>query len=319
MLANLTLLILGFIFLIKGAGFLVDGASSLAKKFKISNLAIGLTIVAFGTSLPELIVNILSNFKNSADLAIGNAIGANISNILLVGGIAAIVYPIKIKSNTTWREIPLGLLAIAILIILANNLLLNSGDSLAISRWDGIILLGFFLIFIYYTLGIAKAKKNEHSDFTEHRLPLSLAYIVIGIVGLCIGGNWVVGSATSLAKSLGVSQALIGLTVISIGSTLPEIITSATAAFKKNADFAVGNIIGSIIFNTSFILGVSALIRPLAFNAQLNIDITVLIIATFVLFYFVLTGKRKGHIERYEGIGLVCAYLIYLVFLLWRG
>ncbi len=313
------LLILGFFFLIKGAELLVDGSSSLAKRFRISNIVIGLTIVAFGTSAPELIINIISSFRGSADLAIGNIIGSSIANILLIGGVAAMIYPLRILGGTAKKEIPLSLGAVILLLLLVNDFFIPKTGMLFLSRLDGMILLGFFLIFIYYTFGLLKTESKQTEEYEKYHLSITLAYIVIGVVSLFIGGQWVVSSVSKIALQFGFSQALMGLTIIAIGTSLPELATSAVAAYKKNADLAVGNIVGSNIFNIFWILGLSAIIKPLAFNEALNTDILVAIGSTVILFYFVLTGKESRRVERWEGVALFCFYLIYLVFLIWRG
>jgi cation:H+ antiporter len=313
------LLILGFVFLVKGADLLVDGASSLAKKLKISDLVIGLTIVAFGTSAPELVINIISSFRGAADMAIGNIVGSNISNILLIGGIAAMIYPIKVSRGTVWRQIPLSLIAIVLLLLMANDFLINRMGASIISRVDGLMLIGMFCVFLYYTFGLSKIKAKDDTEYDTYGWETSLIYITLGIIGLTVGGKWIVDSAVTIATDLGLSDALIGLTILAVGTSLPELATAAVAAFKKNADLAIGNIVGSNIFNIFMVVGVSAIIRPLPFNNILNTDILVCIGATLLLYWFILTGKKERHIERWEGVALFCAYMIYLVFLVWRG
>ncbi|NCN07762.1 calcium/sodium antiporter [Candidatus Falkowbacteria bacterium] len=313
------LLLLGFIFLIKGAELLVDGASSLAKRFRISDIVIGLTIVAFGTSAPELIVNILASFQGATDISIGNILGSNIANILLIGGIAAMIYPIKVKKGTVWKEIPISLFAVLFLVLVANDFFIPKVSASVISRLDGLVLIGFFLVFLYYTFGIARVEAKDMEDYEKKNIFITLAYIIIGITGLTIGGKWIIDSVLIIGQQFGLSEALLGLTVVAIGTSLPELATSAVAAFKKNADLAIGNIVGSNIFNIFWILGVSAIIRPLTFNPTLNTDALVAIGATLILFYFILTGKEKRQIERWEGVVLFCFYLIYISFLMWRG
>ena len=298
---------------------LVDGASSLAKRFGISSLVIGLTVVAFGTSAPELFLNIVANFTGSSELAIGNIIGANIANILLIGGIAAIIYPIGVSGQVTKREIPFSLLALLVLAALANDRLIDGDATSLVSRIDGIILLFFFTIFMYYTFGATKIREKDETEYKKLSVGLSLVYILLGCVGLAIGSKWVVDSASVIARTFGLSEAFIGLTIIAIGTTLPELTTSVIAATKKNADLAIGNIVGSNIFNALFIVGISATIRPLAYSTNLNSGIIISVIATMILFYFIFTGKRERSIERYEGVALVCLYLIYIAFLVWQG
>jgi cation:H+ antiporter len=317
--ATYIFLILGIIFLVKGADLLVDGGSSLAKKLNVSNLVIGLTIVAFGTSAPELVVNIFSSLNDKADIAMGNIIGSNISNILLIGGVAAMIYPIKLRDGAAWKEISLSLVAIALLLFMANDQIINKNGVSVISKIDGIILISLFMGFLYYTFGKSKAKSKDDTDYETFGWETSIIYIIIGVAGLTIGGQWIINSATEISRSLGLSEALIGLTVLAVGTSLPELATAAVAAFKKNADLAIGNIVGSNIFNVFFVVGISATIKPLPFNLILNTDILIAIGATLLLYWFIHTGKKTKHIERWEGVTMFCCYLTYMAFLVWRG
>ena len=312
-------LILGFIFLIKGASLLVDGASSIAKQLKLSNLFIGLTIVAFGTSAPELVLNIIASFQEHGDMALGNIIGSNIANVLLIGGIAAIVYPIKIQSSTIWKEIPLSLLAFIVLFAFANDQLIDKRNWSIISRIDGIVLIAFFLIFLYYTFSIAKVTEEEDIPLEKPKTLINVLKVFLGVIALSLGGKWIIDSSTDIAQIFGLSETLIGLTILAIGTSLPEVATSLVAALKKNSDLAIGNIVGSSIFNIFFVLGVSASIRPITFNPALNTDIAIGIIASLILYYFVFAGKEEHMVERKEGVALVTTYVLYLVFLVWRG
>jgi len=311
MIYNILLLVLGFALLVKGADFLVDGASSLARKLKISALVVGLTIVAFGTSAPELVVNIFASIRGTADIAIGNILGSNIVNILFILGLAAVVYPLSVKKGTVWKEIPLALLAIILVALMANDAMIDGGLSSALTRIDGLVLIAFFIIFIYYTFGIAKVQESEKYDIKVYSLPRSCFMILGGLVGLTIGGKMIVDSAVAVARALAVSEALIGLTIVAVGTSLPELATSITAAFKKNSDIAVGNIVGSNIFNLFFILGISAIIAPLPLSLTLNFDILVLIITTFLLFCFMFVGKRH-FLKRWQGVLFMIMYFIYL-------
>jgi cation:H+ antiporter len=313
------ILILGFIFLIKGASLLVDGASSIAKRLKLSNLFIGLTIVAFGTSAPELVLNIIASFQEHGDLALGNIIGSNIANVLLIGGIAAIIYPIKIQSSTIWKEIPLSLLAFVVLFAFANDQLIDRRSWSIISRIDGIVLIAFFLIFLYYTFSISKVTEEEDLVVNESNTPISIFKVLLGSIGLALGGKLIIDSATTIAQTFGLSESLIGLTILAIGTSLPEVATTLVAALKKNSDLAIGNIVGSSIFNIFFVLGVSASIRPIVFNPALNTDIAIGVIASLILYYFVFAGKEKHMVEKKEGIALITTYVLYLGFLIWRG
>lgn len=314
------LLVLGFVFLIKGADMLVDGASSIAKRHRVSNLVIGLTIVAFGTSAPELFVNLSASFNGTTDIAIGNIIGSNISNILLILGISAIIYPLKTGKSTVWREIPFALLASVLLLVVANDVFFDGAMFNALTRTDGIIFIGFFIIFLYYTFGIAKEQESgavQESPKLYSSLT-SIGLIVGGMIGLALGGQWIVTSATTIALHFGLSDALIGLTVVAIGTSLPELATSAVAAYKKNTDIAIGNIVGSNIFNVFWILGLSSIIAPLSFSSKLNFDLWVAVAASALLSVFMFIGKRYV-IERWQGVICVLLYVAYIVVIVVRG
>jgi cation:H+ antiporter len=309
------LFIIGFVILIKGADLLVDGAASVAKKFNISSIVIGLTIVAFGTSAPEFVVNIFASVKGNSEIAIGNILGSNIVNIFFILGIAAVIHPIVAKENTAWKEIPLSLLAAIILGVLANDALIDGGSFSGLTRIDGIVLLSFFIIFMYYTFGISKVTGDEEN--IEIKLLSSgkaAIFILGGLTGLIVGGKWIVDGAVKIAEFFDVSQSLIGLTVVAIGTSLPELATSAVAAYKKQADIAIGNVIGSNIFNTFWILGVSAVIRPLPFLRASNPDILMNIFASALLFAILFIGKRHI-VERWQGYLMIAIYTGYIVFL----
>ena len=312
------LFIIGFVFLIKGADFLVEGSSSIAKRVGISDIVIGLTIVSFGTSAPELLVNVLASFKGNTDISIGNVLGSNIANILLILGVAALIYPLKIKKATTWKEIPLNLMAVLVLLFMANDIFIDKTDVSVISRSDGLILLIFFALFMHYTVGLAKATKEKHNDHKKHPVWKAVGMTVVGIIGLAYGGEWVVGGAVAVAQNFGLSEAMIGLTIIAIGTSLPELATSAVAAFKRKSDIAIGNVVGSNLFNIFWVLGLSAVIKPLPFNPMINTDILVLLGATFLLFISCFTFKRY-QIYRIEGGIFLLIYIAYIVFLIIRG
>ncbi|MFA4937167.1 MAG: calcium/sodium antiporter [Patescibacteria group bacterium] len=312
------LFVIGFVILIKGADWLVDGASSVAKKFGISTLVIGLTVVAFGTSAPELIVNILASINGNSDIAIGNILGSNICNILLILGIAAIIYPLTVKRGTVWKEIPLALLAVIAVALMANDIFIEGGGWSGLTRIDGLILLAFFLIFLYYVFEISKTGQSNDTKIKNYSLLISLSMIAGGLVSLTLGGKWVVDGAVAIAQTFNISEALIGLTIVAIGTSLPELATSAVAAYKHNSDIAVGNIVGSNIFNIFWILGLSAVIRPLPFSEALNTDVLVTMIATILLFMVMFVGK-KHTLERWQGVTFVIIYIIYIVYLIYRG
>jgi len=312
------LFVLGFIFLIKGADLLVDGSSSIATRLGVSNLVIGLTIVSFGTSAPELLVNIIASFQGASDIGIGNILGSNIANIFLILGVAALIYPLRIKSSTTWKEIPLNFLAAIVLFLMANDLLIDKMPASILSRIDGMILILFFIIFMYYSVGLAKSEEANHSNYKKYSTSEAVVLTIVGCVGLAFGGKWVVDGAIEIASAFGLSEALMGLTIVAIGTSLPELATSAVAAYKKNTDIAIGNVVGSNIFNIFWVLGISATIRPLPFSQMINTDILVFIFATLLLFIFSFTGGKK-RIERVEGGIFVAAYIAYIVFLVIRG
>ncbi len=309
------LFVIGFVILIKGADLLVDGAASIAKKFNISSIVIGLTIVAFGTSAPEFVVNIFASVKGNSEIAIGNILGSNIANIFLILGVAAVIHPIVAKENTAWKEIPLSLLAAIILGVLANDALIDGGSFSGLTRIDGIVLLAFFIIFMHYTFGISEVTGDEENiNIKILSNGKAAMFILAGLAGLVLGGKWIVDGAVKIAELFDVSQSLIGLTVVAIGTSLPELATSAIAAYKKQSDIAIGNVIGSNIFNTFWILGVSAVIRPLPFSRDSDPDILMNIFASTLLFIILFIGKRHI-IERWQGFLMIAIYIGYIVFL----
>ncbi|MFA5240138.1 MAG: calcium/sodium antiporter [Phycisphaerae bacterium] len=315
------LLIIGFALLIKGAALLVNGASSIARIFNISDLVVGLTIVAFGTSTPELFVNIFASIEANSDIAVGNVVGSNIFNILVILGVSSLIFPLTVTKGTVWIEVPLTLLAALLLGLLANDRFLIKTDFRGLSRIDGWIFLTCFAIFLYYIFRIAR--KKEKSDDTslakkQYGLAKSIFIIAGGFVCLFLGAKFVVDSAVTLAVMLGVSQSLIALTIVAAGTSLPELATSAVAAYKKNSDIAIGNIVGSNIFNIFFILGVSTLISPITLQPKSNIDIAVGVFASLILFIVMFSGK-KHVLDRWEGFLFIVLYVIYLAFLIVQG
>ena len=309
------LFVVGFVLLISGANLLVEGSASIAKKLNISSIVIGLTIVAFGTSAPEFIVNIFASIQGNTDIAIGNILGSNIVNILLILGISAIIFPLATKENTVWKEIPLSLLAAILLGVMVNDTLIDGGTFSGITRIDGIIFLAFFIIFLYYTFGISKVSgENTDLEIKEMSYMKSSLYIVGGLSGLIFGGKWIVDGAIKIAEGFNVSQSLIGLTVVAIGTSLPELATSAVAAYKKQSDIAIGNVVGSNIFNIFYILGFSALIRPLPFSKTSDIDIMMTIFSSLILFLIMFIGK-KHTVERWQGITMIIIYIGYVAYL----
>ncbi len=308
------LFVVGFFALIIGANWLVDGATSLGIRAKLSPLIIGLTIVAFGTSLPELIINIFSCSKGSSGMAIGNIVGSNIMNIMLILGVAALIYPIDVSRMSIKRDIPVGFIATALLFIMANDFFIGTKHTI---NWiEGIALL--ICAGIYLWLTIVKSKAPA-SDVDTIQIPLpwlkTILFLCGGIAGMYIGGELVSRNAQIIAKSLGMSESLIGLTIIAVATSLPELITSVVAAIKKNTGIAIGNVLGSNILNIFVILGISGLIIPLEFDSQMNINMLILIFAHSLMLLFVFTGKRKNRkISRFEGSIMVLVYVASMVF-----
>ena len=308
------LIIIGFLALIKGADWMVTGSSALAKKNNISDLAIGLTIVAFGTSAPELVVNTFAALDQQSDIVLGNIIGSNNFNLFVILGIVGLIAPIAVQHSTVWKEIPISLFAAVFFFILANGFLFQ-GDKL-VSRLDGMLMLVFFVLFLYY---VSQQLKSEPLDEMEVTKILSnqkiWILIITGLAGLIIGGKLVVDNAVDLATQFGVSKKIIGLTIVAAGTSLPELVTSVVAAMKKNSDIAIGNVIGSNIFNILLILSVSTIISPIEFNTAFNTDIYLLIAGTIFLFIAMFTGKKKK-LDRWEASLLLLVYVGYTVYLI---
>lgn len=314
---TLVLFVLGLAILIKGADWLVSGAASIARRFGVPDLTVGLTIVAFGTSAPELVVNILASLRGSTDLAIGNVIGSNIANILLILGVAAIIRPIHAERDTVWKEIPFCLLAAILMAILPNDAILQGGTESAITRIDGLVLLCFLSVFLYYVYEAAKHSDGETplDDVPEemHTLPMSGMLVAAGIVGLTLGGKWVVDGAVTMASAFSISEELIGLTVVAIGTSLPELATAAVAARKGKSAIVVGNAVGSNIFNIFMVLGISSTIAELPLDLRANTDIGVMIIATVLLFAVMFIGAPRYVVGRAEGAFFLIVYVAYIV------
>jgi cation:H+ antiporter len=313
------LFVAGFAFLIYGAHFLVDGAASLARKYKVSNIVIGLTIVALGTSSPELVVNLLASWQGNEDVALGNILGSNVANILLILGVSAMIYPLTVNSNTKWKEVPLSLLAAVVLGITANDVFIDGiGSSAMVTRSDGLMLISFFILFMTYAFGIAREGSERKGNIKLYPQWKSWLMIVGGIAGLVLGGKWIVDGAVVIAGLFGMSEALISLTIVAIGTSLPELATCVVAAMKRNSDIVIGNVIGSNIFNVFFVLGTSAVIKPLPFNRLLNFDVVVGIGACLLLFVFLFFPKRRV-LERWQGGVFFLMYAGYITFLVMRG
>lgn len=331
MLMPLVYLIGGFILLIKGADWLVEGASSIAKRLGLSNLMIGLTVVSFGTSAPELIVNIVASFQGSADIAIGNIVGSNISNTMLILGITALITPLAVQKSTVLKEIPFMLLASITLLIMANDMVVDGYAQSELSRSDGMAFLGFFIIFLYYTFGMRHHGVLEEGH-SKPKMTLGRAWMIftVGLVCLGAGGNLAVEGAKTIASILGLSEALIGLTIVALGTSLPELAASIVAAKKGKADIAIGNIVGSNIFNIFWILGVSAVIKPLPFQPALNTDLLTVVGSTALLFFLIHNGglhhrlllwwkqERDYILNTFEGGVLLAGYTVYICYIVYR-
>ncbi len=297
---------------------MIDGATSLARRFHVSDLFIGLTIIAFGTSTPELVINIIASFNGATDIAVGNILGSNIANVLLVLGVAALVYPLTIKHNLFAKEIPLSLGAIVLLGIMVNDRWFEPAGFSGLSRVDGLILVLGFLGYIYYVYRVAKTSRAEIKKPKQvYKTWLAVGMFLIGIIGLVIGGQLVIVAAQSFSKLFGLSQTFVGLTIVALGTSLPELVTSAVAAYKRKADIAIGNVIGSNILNICWALGLSAIIRPMSFGAAYNMDIFILMLATFILFLW-LTLNKNNRLTRWQGLILVLLYVAYIATVVFR-
>lgn len=316
---DIVALIGGLLLILVGANALTDGAASVAKRFNISSLVIGLTIVAFGTSAPELTVSIVSALKGSADMAIGNVVGSNIFNTLMIVGCTAAIVPIGMNKGTLSKEIPLCILASVVLFICGNDMLINGAAENTISSSDGMLLLCFFLIFLGYTFAIAHNGNGGEEETKIKIMPVwkSALFIVAGLAGLIYGGQFFVNGASGIARGLGVSESIIGLTLVAGGTSLPELATSVVAALKKNPEMAIGNVIGSNLFNIFFVLGCAATISPLNMKGITNVDLGVMIGACVLLYLFGLFIKKRT-ITRLEGVIMVLCYIVYMVYLI-RG
>ncbi len=329
MILSTILLVVGLFILIKGANWLVDGSSAIALRFKISPIVIGLTIVAFGTSSPELLVSVTSALSGNAEIALGNVLGSNIVNILLILGISALIYPLSVNKNTTWKEIPMSFLGALVVLVLGVQTLLdehrlslsalNSEEVIgSLTFSNGLILLFFFIIFLYYTFGIAKASSDQEPEIKKMKNWQAYVLVLLGLVALGLGSKLFVDNAVTIAKSLGVSELFIGLTIVALGTSMPELVTNIIAARKKQVELVIGNVVGSNIFNIFFILGVTALIQTIPLTGENLADILVLFATTLLLFLFVFVFKKRT-ISRIEGAFMIVCYVLYLTFLIIRG
>jgi len=314
MLLSVFLIIIGFIFLIASADLLVDGSSGIAKKFHIPEIIIGLTIVSIGTSMPELFVSITSALEGHSDMSLGNIIGSNLSNLLLILGLSAIIKPVVFQKETRLYEIPMCLLFTITFMIFCNT---KDG----ISRIEGVVLLLLFCVFLGYTIfmGIKESKTNlEKDDAKEEKnnsIVKNIILVILGVIGLKVGGDLTVDNAVNVANYFNISEKIISLTILAVGTSLPELVTSVTAAIKGNSDIAIGNIIGSNIFNILLILGVASIIKPITYNVTYNFDISILIVATVILALFPFIPP-KDKMSRANGIIYFLMYIAYLAILI---
>lgn len=311
---------MGFVALVKGADWLVTGSSAIAKRLGISDFVIGLTIVSVGTSAPELIVNVLASINGNAGIAIGNVLGSNIANVLLILGISAIIYGLPIQRNTVLSEIPFSLAAALLVGFLANTDIFGlEHNEHGLGRIDGGIILFFFGLFIMYVFTLPSAKEDRQDPAIQTMSGAKAGLLTaLGITALFFGGKWVVDGAVQLAQLFGMSEAFIGLSIVAVGTSLPELVTSAMAAYRRNTDIAVGNVVGSNIFNILLILGVSSVIRPLPFQQSSNIDLLVVVFSGALIILSLAIGRRLV-IKRYDGVIFVLCYVSYIAYLLQRG
>jgi len=313
------LLLIGFLILVKGADFFVEGSSEIATFLRIPPLLIGLTIVAFGTSAPEAAVSISAALKGTGDIAVGNVVGSNLFNILFILGITAIIQPLVVERQTIKKEIPFALLgSIVLLVLIADRILANANSVL--SRGDGLILLTYFSVFMYYILEVAKNSREQFElddiDPSPTHIGKYVLYTIGGLVAIVFGGDMVVKNAIVIAIALGMSETLVGLTIVAVGTSLPELITSVTAALKNKSEIAVGNIVGSNIFNIFFILGISSVIHPIVVDSNIFIDTVIMILSTVILLIFSQTHSK---ITRAEGGVFMLMYAGYMAYILIRN
>lgn len=312
MIYNFFIFFVSLYFLILSADLFVKGAASLAIQFKVSQIVIGLTLVSIGTSLPELFTNIFASFQNHTDIALGNIIGSNLFNLLFILGVSGLINPIIVKKNTTYKEIPFSLFTTLLFLILVNDrLVCGKNFENIFSRTDGFIFFIFYLGFIYYVIKLAKIEPVIEENIKVYSLNKTLFFILFGLSVLIVSSKILVWSSVNIARLLKVSESFISLTIVSIGTSLPELVTSTVAAFRKNSDIAIGNIVGSNIFNLLFILGISGIIKNLPFSLNLNFDVIYLIYATFMLFLLMFLGRK--HILGRKGSSImIFTYILYI-------
>lgn len=317
MITYIILLVMGFVILIKGADVFVDGASSVAGNFRISKMLIGLTIVAFGTSAPEFAVSVKSLISGSGDMVLGNVIGSNILNILLILGVSSMFHSLKVKDNTVKKELPITLLMTAIFTVLLSDKLFDIGFNNTFTRSDGIVILLFFLVFIYYLIKMARNKIDNNKDEKYMSMKKAIIFTILGLVAIIVGSNLVVENASGLARTIGVSERMVALTVIALGTSLPELVTSVTATKKGEYDIAIGNVVGSNIFNIGMVIGIPIALFGGIGQISINyIDLTTMIASALLLFIFSFNDRK---ISKYEGIIFLLMFFVYYGYVIYRG
>ena len=318
MILSVGLLLVGFVLLVKGADFFVEGSSTIAKYLKIPSIIIGLTIVAMGTSAPEAAVSIIAGINGSNDIAVSNVIGSNLFNLLVVVGVSAVIKPINIQNQIIKKEYPFMLMATIVLIVMSFDVVIGNSAANAITRSEAIVLLIFMCVFMYSLISSAlQSRKDagEDSEKPKHSIPVSIIFTICGLAGIIIGGQFVVDSAEKIALALGMSETLVGLTIVAVGTSLPELVTSIVAAKKGESDIAVGNVVGSNIFNILFVLASSAVITPMGINNLCLVDMLILIVSALFTYVFCIT---KNKVNRVEGVILTATYIGYLAYAIIR-
>ena len=317
MIVYIALLIIGFIVLIKGADIFVDGASSVAGNFKVSKMLIGLTIVAFGTSAPEFAVSVKSLISGSGDMVLGNVIGSNILNILLILGVSSMFHSLKVKDNTVKKELPITLLMTAIFIVLLSDKLFDKGFNNTFTRSDGIVIILFFLVFVYYLIKMARNKIDNNQDEKYMSMKKAILFTILGIAGIIIGSNLVVENASAIARTMGISESMVALTIVALGTSLPELVTSITATRKGEYDIAIGNVVGSNIFNIGMVIGAPIALFGGIQQFSINyIDLITMIVSAFLLFIFSYNDRK---ISKFEGSIFLIMFIVYYGYVIYRG
>jgi cation:H+ antiporter len=312
------LLAVGFFILVKGAHWLVDGGTSLAKILGVSDLLIGLTVVAMGTSLPEMFIDVTAAIKGNTGLVIGDLIGSNVTNILLILGVSAVIFPLQIHRGVIWREIPFTFIAAFLVLLLGNDRFIEGGSSM-LGRIDGLVMLSFMAIYLYYLISVNnKATFTKETGHKRAGVVKPISLVIAGVLGLSFGARLIVTAAVFIAGKMHISETMIGLTVIALGSSLPELTASIVAALKKRPDLALGNIVGSNIVNIFLVLGVCSVIRPLPLRPQDNFAIVIAILASVLLFFSAFVGKRSV-IDRWIGVVFISIYIFYVAMVIRLG